>query len=522
MKEEGPDELRQHAPPEPLRQRRALPVQPAAREGGRGGCARTIASAPASAASTPRGSPASGTSDKVGTGAWMQDDERVVAVRYGTPLAALANPANGQPLLTNEHLLDRGGLSDAWGESLVGRHPAADDRDLAAALRRPRQRQGGARHRRAGRRRQGAAHPLAAVGDDGRHRHQARLPRRDDHRRRRHLLVRLHREPALGPARCCRTSRCAPSSRPAPTRTLQPEEKQEISATVRLQNRVMRVNIALLGRGTVRGVAIYGDDPRARARRHRAAPPARCSTSSAASRSAADGTFSVPGVPVGPITLVVRDREGRVGYATVGVDRPGAIVDAVVEVPRFVVGKGTVTGVVVGATDGEPIAGARVAVYSQGRRSRRAGDRRPRPLPLRGRARGAGVAAGRQLGGLACLRVHRPDAGGGRDERGDAAAAAGREPHRHRHRPLPRPDHQHATYRSRARWPSSKAPASSPTPTLSAATASRACRCRAPTSATASRPSTSRASLQGTVAAAAHPRRLARRRSRRRRSCCSR
>ncbi|HXT19536.1 MAG TPA: carboxypeptidase-like regulatory domain-containing protein, partial [Thermoanaerobaculia bacterium] len=55
-----------------------------------------------------------------------------------------------------------------------------------------------------------------------------------------------------------------------------------------------------------------------------------------------------------------------VGYATVGVDRPGAVVDAVVEVPRFVVGKGTVAGVVVGATDGEPIAGTRVAFYSKG------------------------------------------------------------------------------------------------------------------------------------------------------------
>ncbi|HXT22171.1 MAG TPA: hypothetical protein VN923_15565, partial [Thermoanaerobaculia bacterium] len=58
---------------------------------------------------------ASGTSDKVGTGAWVQDDARMVAVRYATPLSALVDPATQHALLHHEHLLDRGGLLDAWG-----------------------------------------------------------------------------------------------------------------------------------------------------------------------------------------------------------------------------------------------------------------------------------------------------------------------------------------------------------------------------------------------------------------------
>src|SRR6202008_1158003 len=34
------------------------------------------------------------------------------------------NPANGQPLLANQHLLDTAGLHDAWGESLDPNLPA--------------------------------------------------------------------------------------------------------------------------------------------------------------------------------------------------------------------------------------------------------------------------------------------------------------------------------------------------------------------------------------------------------------
>ncbi len=307
---------------------------------------------------------ASGTSDKVGTGAWMQDDERVVAVRYGTPLAALANPANGQPLLANEHLLDRGGLIDAWGESLSADIPLPSIETSPLHF-------GGLV---SGKVVRGTGEPVAGakvqlirsllwetmVDTVTKLDYLGEVTTGADGTFWFDFIENPHWDPKVLPHFTLRAIIPAGADP-----DLQPEEKQEISATVRLQNRVMRVNIALLGRGTVRGVAIYGDTRE----------PVLAGTVNAAStlfneqRSIAlgsDGTFSVPGVPVGPITLVVRDREGRVGYATVGVDRPGAIVDAVVEVPRFIVGKGTVTGVVVGATDGEPIAGTRVAVYSRG------------------------------------------------------------------------------------------------------------------------------------------------------------
>src|SRR5690606_12571690 len=152
---------------------------------------------------------------------------------------------------------------------------------------------------------------------------------------------------------------------------LQPAEVQEVGSTIRLLNRMLRLNIALPGRGTVRGQAIHADTRE----------PVTAGTVQAAStlfqeqrkvELATDGTFTVPGLPVGPITLTVRDPEGRVGYATVGIDEPGAVVEALVEVPRLVVGKGTVAGVVVTASVDEetgerrPIGGATVSVYSPG------------------------------------------------------------------------------------------------------------------------------------------------------------
>lgn len=36
-----------------------------------------------------------------------------------------------------------------------------------------------------------------------------------------------------------------------------PADVQEVSSTIRLQNRLARVNIALLGRGTIRGSVVY-------------------------------------------------------------------------------------------------------------------------------------------------------------------------------------------------------------------------------------------------------------------------
>ena len=47
-----------------------------------------------------------------------------------------------------------------------------------------------------------------------------------------------------------------------------------------------------------------------------------------------DGSFEVPAMPVGPLTLTGRDPEGRAVYATVGLERPGDVVHVVLELPR--------------------------------------------------------------------------------------------------------------------------------------------------------------------------------------------
>ena len=307
---------------------------------------------------------ASGTSDKVGSAAFVQEDGRTVAVRFSTPVSALVDPATGKALLAHEHLLDRGGLLDAWGESLDAEIPLPSIELLPLHV-------GGLV---TGKVVRGTGEPVAGAkvqlirsllwdtitdtvvkldylgevttGSDGTFFFD--------------FVENPHWDRQVLPSFTLRAIIPAGAD-PA----LQPGETQEVSSTIRLQNRAAKINIALLGRGTVRGLAVYADTRE----------PVTSGTVQAASTLfnelkrvdlRSDGTFTIPGVPVGPITLVVRDRSGHVGYATVGVDTPGAIADALVEVPRFVPGKGTVVGVVLGATSGEAIPGTRVVVYSKG------------------------------------------------------------------------------------------------------------------------------------------------------------
>ncbi len=310
------------------------------------------------------GKPASGTSDKLGTGAWVQDDERVVAVRYATPLAALVNPATQEPLLANEHLLDTTALIDAWGETLDPAlpPPAIETAPLHV---------GGLV---SGRVVRGTGEPVAGAtvklirtrlvetmtgtkveldflgevvtGADGVFYFDfIEIPSWD------RQVVSSFTLRAIIPA--------------GDDPVLEPEERQEISSTIRLQNRMARINIALLGRGTVSGRVIYADD---------GSPVAEALVRATSTlfneekgvRAGPDGSFVVPGVPVGPITLTARDGQGRVVYATVGVAEPGDAVEVLLRMPRIVPGLGTVAGVVVGASDGLPVTGARVSVYSQG------------------------------------------------------------------------------------------------------------------------------------------------------------
>ena len=153
---------------------------------------------------------------------------------------------------------------------------------------------------------------------------------------------------------------------------LQPEEREEISSVVRLQNRLLRVNIALLGRGTVKGRLVYADN---------GSPVTDGSVAAASTlfpeqrtvQAAADGSFTFGGLPVGPITLSGRDAAGNRVYQTVGIQKPGDIVNVTLQLGRTGPPKtGTVWAKVMRLRSGSPrpppipSPGASVAVYSNG------------------------------------------------------------------------------------------------------------------------------------------------------------
>lgn len=64
------------------------------------------------------GRPVSAAADQMADAAWPQGDERVVAVRYSTPISALIDPAPQRPLVEHQLRLDTAGLRDRWGEPL--------------------------------------------------------------------------------------------------------------------------------------------------------------------------------------------------------------------------------------------------------------------------------------------------------------------------------------------------------------------------------------------------------------------
>ncbi|MFL6203112.1 MAG: carboxypeptidase regulatory-like domain-containing protein, partial [Thermoanaerobaculia bacterium] len=310
------------------------------------------------------GKPASGVSDKVGTGAWVQEDPRIVAVRYSTPLSALVAPGSGAALLTHQHLLDTVGLKDAWGESLDANLPPPTIETFPLHF-------GGLV---TGKVVRGTGEPVAGA--------KVQLIRPLLWETMADTIVKLDYlgevttgadgvfyfdfieipswDKQVVPSFTLRATIPAGAD-PA----LQPEEVQEISSTVRLQNRALRINIALLGRGTVKGKVVYADDGSAVGTGFVRASSTLFNEEKSVTAKA-DGSFLIAGVPVGPITLTARDRDNRVVYATVGVAQPGDVVEVLLRMPRIIPGLGSVAGTVVGATDGEPIAGARVAVYSKG------------------------------------------------------------------------------------------------------------------------------------------------------------
>ncbi|MEM8931210.1 MAG: Ig-like domain-containing protein, partial [Acidobacteriota bacterium] len=316
------------------------------------------------------GDPASGVALKTGSAAFYQENsERVVNVRFTGSVAAMINPETNQPLVEHVQELDTNGLVDEFGNTLdptiptpvVERVPVhvgglVDGRVVRGTgdpvpgakvqLIRPRWVET----------LKGPKIKLDLAGttttdDDGRFFFEYVENPNWDRQVDRSFVLR-----ATVPA--------------GDDPELEPEEIQEVSSVIRQQNRMAHVNIALLGRGHLTGKLVYLDD-QSPAKKGRVTAASTLFREEKTVQIEADGSFRIPGMPVGPITLTGRDDDGRKVYATVGIAEPGDTVDVHLEIQRQTapVGEGSVVGRVMQRRDGElyPATGARVACYSEGR-----------------------------------------------------------------------------------------------------------------------------------------------------------
>lgn len=304
--------------------------------------------------------------------AFVQDGGRVVLVRYRRPLPALVDPATGGPLLEIEHRLDPTTLMDGWGEPLNGPVPPPrieDDPLHVGGLVAGRVVDGtGA----------GVAGATVQLLRRGRRLHAQQyylVGATQTDVDGRFLFEFVEEPPWHLDVLSGYVLRATVPEGPDPD--LQPAQVREVRSIIRRQNRLARVNIALLGRGTVAGTVRYDDgqpvtDPSITV----------YSTLFNEVRSGvgdAAGQFSVAGVPVGPITVAAVDGGDRTGYATVGIDGPGTTTTTVVTVPREDAGPSGTGSVLVrvlvrpsGDPDADPtlVHRADVAVYTHGQRPR--------------------------------------------------------------------------------------------------------------------------------------------------------
>jgi Bacterial Ig-like domain/F5/8 type C domain len=139
----------------------------------------------------------------------------------------------------------------------------------------------------------------------------------------------------------------------------------KVEGAVRLLHVVHQVNISFLGRGSARGVVRYDNgDP---------VPNAAVVVGSTMfnqfrrTTSAADGSFQVDDVPVGPLTFSAQDTAGNIAYAANELHAGGEVVVQDVQIYRKPFpGTGTVSGRIVRNDTGQPVPGTHVGVYSQG------------------------------------------------------------------------------------------------------------------------------------------------------------
>lgn len=300
--------------------------------------------------------------------AFVQDGGRVVIVRYERPLPALVDPATSAPLLELEHRLEPSYLADLAGWHLSGTVPPPRIEDDPLHV-------GGLV---AGRVVDGTG-----VGVPGARvellRRTLELPPQyrylvgtsttdTDGSFHFEFVEEPHQDGTVEPGFVLRATVPA-----GPDPVMQPAQVQEVRSVIRRQNRVARLNIALLGRGTVAGSVVYDDgEPVADA-----AITAFSTLFDEVRTGATDGAggFAIAGVPVGPITVAATDDEGRSGYSTVGISGPGTTTTTEVVIQRHGggdVGIGTVrvrvTALPADDPEGEPepVGGAPVALYGQG------------------------------------------------------------------------------------------------------------------------------------------------------------
>jgi hypothetical protein len=311
------------------------------------------------------GAPATGTAEKIGTAAWAQDDARVVAVRYSTPISSLIDPATGDSLLQHEHLVDELAIVDQWGErldpatppltlekvplhvgGLVGGRvvrgtgePAGDTRVTMARLWKFESPLGESKWI------PEIVGEVTTAADGEFFFDFVETPHWDAAVEDRFIL-RAHVPQGADPE-------------------LEPAVVEQVSSRIRLQNRVTRINIALLGRGAITGRLVYEDGEAVADGRVTATSTLFSEMKTATV--AADGSFRLGGLPVGPMTLTGRDPSGRVVHATVGIERPGDVIDTTLTLLRQPPpGLGTVQGTVLRFSDGSPVEGARVALTGSG------------------------------------------------------------------------------------------------------------------------------------------------------------
>ena len=247
-----------------------------------------------------RGDSVSRVSEKMGLQAFLQPSERVVNVRYSSPLSALVDPGSGEPLLAHQHLIDPTTILDTWGNQLdpsisepqiesdplhegglvggrVLRGTGEPAADAVVKLLKPRLEDTAA----------GFKTVLDLVGEvttgaDGAFYFD--------------FVETAHLDSNVKPQFFLRAT--VPQGNDPAT---QPAGVEEVSSTIRQQNRLANINIAMLGRGTVTGRLVYLDNGEP-------VPEGRVTVSSTLfsdSKTEAvepDGSFEVIAMPVGPLT----------------------------------------------------------------------------------------------------------------------------------------------------------------------------------------------------------------------------